>query len=375
VLKGKVSLENAAGKAIVKKGRGVEVFGQTRAKPRRVEAYKSVSNWINPMRPKKSKGGTILKNLGLVVLFGAIVIGAIFYLQGKQGGEEVSEPGRIQRLDKESPLELKSPYLVQNLSWRTRVVDQKKGENTQVGESEVITRTEVLEADPQKGSRVLLTIEKVKMSAADETWKEATGGMAGRQFEYLLSPEGQLHSFSIRDGLPLKGLEVAFFGNALGVSNTNHLFYKSSVSPGEQWTVALDEEVPGHPNSFMKIKNRCEFIGYGTHKGVEVAMFRDEYGGTIGGGITMGEITERNVTRRIVLDSVAFEGTTDYVMELPSQNDSSGICKVISAEGRSIQKSLKGKMITMIPGRAPIEKMHEEEGGEESRYFITVEYP
>jgi hypothetical protein len=315
-----------------------------------------------------------VKNLGLITLLLAIVIGAIFYFQKHQKPGGVSAPAHIQKLDKVNPLKLKSPYMQQKLSWRTHIVDRKKEDNIRVDESEVVTRTEVLEADPQKGSRVLLTIEEVKLSESDEQWKEAADGMAGRQFEYMVSPEGQLHSFTIRDGLPLKGMEVAFFGNALGAGNTSHLFHKRSVTPGEQWTVTLDEEVPGHPNSFMKVENKCRFIGYETRNGVDVAIFRDQYKGSIGGGIIMAEIVDQHVTRRIILDSLAFEGTTDYVMELPSRNAPLGICKIMSAEGTSIQTSLKGKAITLIPGRSPIEEMHEEQGGDVTRSFVTVEY-
>lgn len=365
VLKGKVSFQNDSGKTVVKKNQQVEASKQTLPKPTRIMETRSITNWTRPIRPPKIKGGTMMKNLGLIILVLAIIGGGIFYFQKRHK----SAAEHIVKLEKTEPLELNSPYMQQGLSWRIRSDSEKKEGDNWIDQSQTVTRTEVLQADAENGSRVLLTIEEVKMPAESDTyWKESAARMAGRQFEYQVSPDGKMHSISIHDGKPLEGLEIAFFGNALGGSNLSHLFVRSSAVPGDQWIVQLDEKFPGYPNSFIKSQDAVQFVGYENRDGVEVAVLQDQYKASIGGGLPMGETVFAQGKKRIELEQLDFEGSTEYIIDTDTG-------RVVSAEENYRGTGLKGTVTLVLAGQDnPIEETYEQKGGDVTRSRMTVEY-
>jgi hypothetical protein len=332
VLQGRVSFQNDSGKTVVKKNQQVKASRQTPPKPTRLIDTRSATNWTRPIRPKRTKGGTIMKNLGLVILILAIIGGGILLFTKRK--ESAAE--HIVKLEKTESLELISPYTEQGLSWRIRSDGKKKEGNNWIDHSQMVTRTEVLQADAENGSRVLLTIEEVKLPAESETYWE--------------------------------GLEIAFFGNAFGGSNLSHLFVRGSAVPGDQWIVQFDEKFPGYPNSFMESQDTIQFVGYENRDGVEVAVLQDQYKASVGGGLPMGEIALPEGTKRIELGQLDFEGSTEYIIDTQTG-------RVVSAEDNYRETGLKGTVTLTLTGQdQPIEETYEREGGDVMRTRMTVEY-
>lgn len=113
VLKGKVSFKNDSGSVIVKSKHEVAASQYTKPKPAKVKDAKTISTWISPIKPKTSRRGRIMKNVGFLILLLAIVIGGIFYLQKRLGHQRVV-PTHQTALKELQPKEAKPKAMAEN---------------------------------------------------------------------------------------------------------------------------------------------------------------------------------------------------------------------------------------------------------------------
>jgi len=304
-----------------------------------------------------------MKKLSLLILLLAVIIGGILYFNKQQ---EPAAP-HVEKVVKTDPLELNSPYLQPGLSWKTSAIDQSKRDEGWIDEYYTVTRSEVIEIDAEKGSHVLLTIEKCSTPEGHRDYATAAQ-MLGRQFNYRVSPDGQVHSVSINDGKSLKYVEIAFFFRALGSSDMSGLFQKTSVVPGEQWPGRFEGKVPGYPNSYIRLEGTYDFVGYEMRDGVEVGVIRVHSNVAIGGGIPVEKIVEPKATRYVTLEHIDIESNGEYIVDVQSG-------RIVSGEDTAIQSGLKGTVTSIIQGRrVPVRETIEGRPPGESRTFITVEY-
>ncbi len=371
VLKGKVSFKNESGSAIVKKMHQVEATKYSRPTPTKIRETKSISNWTSSIRPKKNKGETIMKKLGLIILLLGIIVGGIFYFQKQQKPDKTFSPRHIVKLDKTDPLELVSPYTQEGLSWRIRAAGQIKRDDAWMDTGTIVTRSDIIHVDEENGSRVLLTIEDVKVPEEhpeEQLDKETADRMIGRQFEYLVSPEGKAHSTSIADGKPLKYMEISFYGMARSACDISGLFLKKSLIPGEQWTEQFEENIPGYPNSRVKGAATNQFVKYEIRDGVEYAVIRSHITGSVGGGLPIKKVVEPKAIHSVQLDQMSFETRWEYYIDVESG-------RLVSGMSTNKNSGSKVTITSIIQGRrVPIREKIEEDSGALTRSFITVEY-
>jgi hypothetical protein len=304
-----------------------------------------------------------MKKLSLLILLLAVIIGGIWYFQRQQ---EPPTP-HVEKLVKTDPLKLNSPYLQQGLSWRTRTIDQIKGDEGWIDSYYMVTRSEIIEVDEQNGSHVLLTIDECGTPEGYPHHSTATQ-MVGRQFDYRISSDGKVHSIAIYDGKSLEYMEIIFFFMAVGGSDMSGLFQKNSVVPGDQWPDQYEGKVPGYPNSYIKSESSCQFIGYEMRDGVEVGIIRAHSKISIGGDIPIEKTVEPKATHYLTLEHIDIESNGEYIVDMQSG-------RIVSGEGTAIQSGLKGTVTSMIQGRrVPVRETIEGRPPGESRSFITLEY-
>jgi len=390
VLKGKVSFKNESGSTIVKKKRQVEATKDAKPITKKIKDTRTIYNWTTPMKPKKTERGWIMDKLYLVIpaiLAVGILIGGYFVYQEYFAYELPSDyktsetmnssvsPGEASSISpsetstKPNSLELISPYTQAGLSWRIRATGQIEIDNKWHDLRKTVTRTDIISVDEKNGSRVLLTIEDGKALASIRAEdKETASRMIGRRFEYLVSPDGKAHSFSIADGRSLEFHEIEFYGNIIELSDISGIFLKKQpLIPGDQWTEEYEDKVPGYPNSYIRGTDRYQFVKYEFRSGVEDAIIQAHCRGSAG-GFPWEKVVEPKAIHYVQLDQVNFDQRWEYHIDVESGRLMSGMCTANSS-------GIKGTVTSVITGRrVPVTEVVEQESGTPTRAFFTVEY-
>lgn len=372
VLKGKVSFQNDAGKTVVKQKRQVEAERYTRPIATRIRDTRSVSRWTGPISPRMRRRGAMAKNLGLVVVLLAVVIGGMFYFQKQKETEGRLSSERIAQSEKTEPLELVSPYKQEGMSWRTRVNEQMQRGNSWIDMSTLVIRSDIIRVDEENGASVLLTLEDDKISIENpdaEDWANETAAkMIGRQFEYSVSPEGKAHSSRTADGKPLEHLEILLFSLVRMYSDFTGLYIKKPLTPGDQWAEQYEDKIPGYPNSYVKGEATYQFVNYEVRNGVEYAIIQAESTTSLGGGILIQRTVEPKATRDFQLDQITFVQKGEYSIDVKSGRVVSGTCTYKFG-------TMKSTLTSYIAGRkVPFTEKIEKESGGTMRAFLTMEY-
>jgi hypothetical protein len=379
VLKGKVSFKNESGSTIVKKKRQVEAAKDAKPIPEKIKDTRTIYNWTAPMKPKRTERGWIMKKLYLLIAailaFGVLIGGYSFY-QGYFAYELPPSYESSERLDssaspgesfsKTKALELTSPYTQEGSSWRVHVRGQVQKENAWIDLYQMVSRSDIIDVDEKNGSRVLVTIEDVKVPEGPE--KEIADRMIGRRFAYSVSPDGRSHSFSTADGRPIEYMEIEFYGRMLQVSNISGIFLKKQpLIPGDQWIEEYEDKVPGYPNSHIRTTDRYQFVKYEFRDGVEYAIIQAHSRGSVG-GFPWAKVVEPKVTQYVQLDRVKIDHTSEYCIDVESG-------RVVSGMFTSMSSAIKGTITSVITGRrVPVTEVVEQESGDTARTFFTVEY-
>ena len=364
VIKGKVSFQNQAGKVIVKKKKQAEASQHSSPVLSRIARDMDIISWTHPVKPKNGKKGTIMKNLfwGIVLL--GLVIGAIFHFQSGQKPEENS-PAKVEiKNDDNTPLEIKSPYVTQGLSWKLHAASQVKAKDSWVEGYTMDVRVDVIQAEEQNGSFVVLTVENMKdMNQSPEMVK----AMVGKKYSYRISPDGKVHSPGTFDGRPLKGFEIFNFVRVVGHCEHSDLFPNTQVAQGQEWTRPFDIAIPDLQQANIRGQSTYRFEGYAKLKGKDVAVIT-QTGNLSLGGISLQEAVNPGMTIQLDVHNVSVESRNEYLIDRKT-----GRLMRITGNIKEYDKRITETQF--IKGRqAPLKKDTNPGDVTYARTFITIEY-
>ena len=364
VIKGKVSFQTQAGKVIVKKKKQAEASQYSTPVLSRIARDLDITSWTHPVRPKNGKKGTIMKNLFWILALLGIVIGAIFYFQKEEKPGEDS-PAKVKMIeDDNSPLEPKSPFAVQGLSWKMHSVSEITAGNSQGGKNELDVKVEVIQADEQNGSLVLLTVESMKDPSFGALGEKA---MIGKKYSYRISPDGEATSPGTYDGSTLEGLEVIAFVRVMGNCEMSDLFVNKQVSKAQEWTTSIDFKIPGYPDSFIRGQSTYRFDGYARRGGKDVAVI-SQAGGVTLGGISLTVAADPRMTFQLDIQSGSIENQNEYYIERKTG-------RVVGMTGKFKEYDKRMTQIQYIKGRQePIKRPSNPSEVVYGRTIITIEY-
>lgn len=369
VIKGKVSVTNESGKVIVKKKQQVEAEKYTLSQPKKIKNKEQVMQWTKPLNPKKQRGRAVVKYLVLFLLVFIAVTGVVFYLKSKEKPANLTTipVTKIAKLDKTEPLVLNSSNLQQGAVWRIIAKSQMKKGEQWVDYWKMTNRAELIENTEKEGSRVVLTIEDC---SAPEWSEEATVvlQMIGRKFVYQVSPEGQLAHIDVYDGKPLAYTEIAFYLDAFS-SVMSGMYQKKQLTPGEQWADSYEGNIPGYPQSYIKVNSTYTFSGYENRDGVEVGIIKSNSKGSFGGGFALQKRVEQNGTHYVLVDNLNFDTNSEVILDAKTG-------RVISVTSSSVSSDNKLTILSYLKGNSqPVSRPLSPQPPNLSRTYVTIEYP
>jgi len=351
VLKGKVAFQNNTGKTIVTRGHQLEADKHSKLSLAKIQDPGSISRWTGPVKVSRKRGKISIKTLSYVSFVAALLLFGVFFMKGRNHGAGSSTISHETPFDNNAPLKLSSPFLKKGLSLRTRIDKDKlvsrTGEYKDYAES--VTRTDILDIDAQGEVRVILTIEDIKLQFDNpgEKLLQVVADMRGRQFSYLVSRDGRIHSIDIFEGKALTIDEFRVFFFIFLDSNIRFLFSSDILTPGDTWTSRLDQNFPGYPDSYIRLKDGMRFKKYENTGGCWTAVLERQYTGSIGGGIPMSENQRNNATQLKIVDNLSIGGTAEYVVDVQSG-------RLVKGTSTDYERDLKGRIEFHAPNR-PVE--------------------
>jgi len=334
---------------------------------RDIRESRSIRDWTSPLKPPRERKWISMRKifvLGLLILAGAVA----WAILSRREHNPWSLPAV--ELNRTDPVTLVSPYRQPGVSWRVSLRRDTRLKGSWAPYLQVVTQTEVLEFDPASGSRARMTVESLvpQSGATGRLEREAYERMPGRQFEYRVALDGTVTAAAFPDGKPAVGWDAALFPIIVMQGFHDAPYRKETAVPGDHWVAVSFPFSFGHPDWYLRFDSDVEFAGYQRRGGVEVAVLRERYHGTIGGGIPVS-VEEPTPDMRVVamLHQVEADGLTTYYLDPASG-------RVLWVEESVTHGAIDMTFRKMVAGRPS--KEEKLAGGEtrEFRSFATVEY-
>jgi hypothetical protein len=243
-------------------------------------------------------------------------------------------------------------------------VSEITGGNSRGEKNEMDVKVEVIQADEQKGSLVVLTVENIKDPSFGP---QGDKSMIGKKYSYRIFPDGEVQSPGTYDGKSLEGLEVITFVRVMGHCEMSDLFVNKHVSKGQEWTTSLDFKIPGYPDSFIRGQSTYRFEGYARREGKEVAVI-SQAGGVILGGISLTIAADPRMTFQLDIQSGSIENQNEYYIERKTG-------RVVGMTGKFKEYDKRMTQIQYIKGRQePIKRPSNPSEVVYGRSINTIEY-
>lgn len=204
----------------------------------------------------------------------------------------------------------------------------------------------VLEASKEKGARISLFLEEISM-ADDQSLIAA--GLAGRRFEYFVSPDGKQIRLTSGDSNPIRDMELKILFSLLATNDITWFHRRPSAIPGQQGTLEGKMSESGHPAAFLTYRRQPHFVGYAKREGFEMALLESAFTVSMGGGMAVRDISQPPATLRLLMDSLAVEGKGHYWADAQSG-------RIVAIEIVYRPLTLQGRMQIHAPGRPVTEQ-------------------